>query len=173
MYCTCWVCHESCMCIVLSLSTPHFSNTYIWNTIWNSLNFELSYLKWKGVDSDRHFACYWYIWNSTEQNSHFIKLWYLKWKGVDRDRTLHILGLNWIANMNWHSPLISQLVSTCALIGLVNLWQMNLKNGDTHIDRQTDRQSDMIDCWTAYFHSKKIIIKMTMELIDFSYIIAI
>ena len=40
-----------------------------------------------------------YLKHSTEQKSHFIKLWYLKWKGVDRDRTLHLLSLNWTAEL--------------------------------------------------------------------------
>ena len=103
VYCTCWVCHKSCMCNFLSLSTLHCQNVYTWNTALNSLHFKLCYHKWKGVDSDRHFACYWHIWNSTEQNRHFIELRYLKWKEVDRDRALHILGLNWTADLSWHS----------------------------------------------------------------------
>ena len=29
LYCTCWVCHASCMCNVLSLSNPNFQNLYM------------------------------------------------------------------------------------------------------------------------------------------------
>ena len=80
----------------------------------------------------------------------YIKLWYLKWKGVDRDRTLHLLSLNWTAELN----LIGQLVSNCALIGLVNFKQMNFKSS-------TNRQTYFISpCWTATFAVKKHTIKI-------------
>ena len=31
-----------------------------------SPHFKFCYLKWKWVESDRHFACYWYIWNTVQ-----------------------------------------------------------------------------------------------------------
>ena len=89
---------------VLSLSTPHFQNVYIWNTVWNRV-FILNYViwienEWKVTDillaidiSETQYG----------KKCHFIKLWYLKWKGVDRDRTIYLLGLNWTADFSWYS----------------------------------------------------------------------
>ena len=90
VYCTCWVCHASCMYNVLSLSTPHFQNVYvIWNVNeWTVIDISLA------IDKSE---------TNCRQNSHFIKLWYLNWKGVDRDRTLHLQGRNWTADFSWYS----------------------------------------------------------------------
>ena len=41
--------HESCMCNVLSLSTPHFQSVCIWNTIWKRV-FILNYVIWNETE---------------------------------------------------------------------------------------------------------------------------
>ena len=142
---------------------------------------KLCYLNWKWVESDRHFACYQYIWtteqimisemkrsgqgqifhllliylkHSEEKNTYFIKLRYLKWKGVDRVREIYALGLNWTTDFSWFSW--SKILSFDGSVSLklYSDWLVNLlKELFQEWHKQTNRQSDMIDCWTAYFCS--------------------
>ena len=58
---------------------PQFSKwIHLKYCIKQSLHLKLCYLNWKWVESDRHFACYWYIWN-TVQNRKVILLNYDIW----------------------------------------------------------------------------------------------
>ena len=59
------------------------SNYILWfwlsnNTYYLSLHLKLCYLNWKWVESDIHFTCDWYIWN-TVQNRKVISLNYDIW----------------------------------------------------------------------------------------------
>ena len=97
-----------------------------------------------------------YLKRSTEQKGHFLKLWYLKWKGVDRDRTLHILGWNWTADFSWYSwsNTVQWLVSQTQTVLWLGGEPFKIRiSRVAQTDRQTDIQSDLIDCWTAYFSS--------------------
>ena len=62
----------------------------IWeNFIRNMLsNLKLCYLNWKWVESDRHFDCYWYIWNKVK-NRKVILLNYDIWNEKEWTGTEH------------------------------------------------------------------------------------
>ena len=69
------------------------SNCVLWfwlstNTYYLSLHLKLCYLNWKWAESDRHFTCYWYIWN-TVQNRKVILLNYDIWDKKECTGTEH------------------------------------------------------------------------------------
>ena len=80
---------------------------------------------------------------------------YMKWKEVDRDRTLYLLGLNWTADFSWSKILSSDWSVS---LKLCSDWLGELLTDEFqllwHTQTQTDRQTDIVDCWTATFAVK-------------------